>query len=114
MYVRKATQVPANPDPDEDILLDFGMFKCRLVEFVDADGIRTPDESRLVQLFDDPFQIASTRYQVRRSFDSLMRNGLTRRTGDDARRAGLVVVVDNDRRVSNVIPLFADDPKTAA
>lgn len=109
-------RVSANFDPDEDVLLEFGMFRRRLEAFVDADGRRDPQEVALIQLFDDPFDIAKHRYGVRRSFESLMRNGLTKKTKDGARHAGLAIVIDDGtKRVSNVIALFPDaiDPEAA-
>lgn len=114
-HVRKgANQVPANPDPDEDVLIDFAMFRSRMMRRFSADGDFDAEEQGITAAFDASFQIVSTRYQVRRSFESIMRNGLTKRTGDQARHAGIVVMVDNGQRVSNVIQLFPDEPQNAA
>jgi hypothetical protein len=96
--------MPHNPDPDEDVLMDYGIARQKMVRVFSRDGVIDAQEREALAAFDRPNQAHAARYHVRRVFESLMRNGLTRRTGDAAKAIGLAVVIGDDRYPVNVVP----------
>lgn len=107
--------MPHNPDPDEDVILDFGMVRQRLVRVFARDGVIDAAEEEVLDAFDRPAGTLSSRYYARRSFESAMRNGLTRRSAQGLKEAGIAVVFGADNYPANVIPFPEPDhgPKAA-
>ncbi len=97
----------SNVCPDESNVLDLGIIRRGLIERLRSDGLVCEHDVALIRAFDSTRLSIGHRLRLRNGFESLMRNGLTRRTGDKAREAGLAVVV-SDGQVADVVPLFEE------
>lgn len=106
--------MPANPDPDQDLVIDLARARRCIEARLNADGTLCRYDQAALAALDLPIQTLSLRVRVRSAFESLMRNGLTRRTGDKARESGLMVIVDNARQVTNVVALHEEHGPQAA
>lgn len=101
--------MPHNPDPDEDVILDFGMVRQRLIRVFARDGVIDAAEEAALDAFDRPYTTHGLRYHTRRVFESLMRNGLTRRSAAGIKEAGIAIVFGEDNYPANVIPFPESD-----
>lgn len=90
-------------DPVETVILDFGMFKHHLRRHFEADKVIDPNEHALLQMFDAPFKQLSLIHRLRNTFESLLRNGVTRHTRGKAKDVGLTIVVDANGYPNNII-----------
>lgn len=95
-----------NNDPDENDVLDLVMARREIAEIFALDGM-DEREARALAALDAPINHVAHRVQVWHSVLSLMRNGLTRHTGYQAKEADITIVIDRDRQVVDVIQDYA-------
>lgn len=98
-----------NNDPDETAVLDLNVAKRRIVELFAADGIVDANERAAIAMLEAPVSLLSRRFRVRKSFESIMRNGINRYTRTNATDVG-VAFVHADGEMRNVIE-FTDAKK---
>lgn len=107
--VQKEPAMATNNDPDESVLMDYGIARQRIVSVFSRDGVIDPQEQAALDAFDLPYRTHGVRYHTRRVFESVMRNGLTKRTNDAAKHVGIAIVIGNDNYPANVIPFPDSD-----
>lgn len=95
-----------NNDPDETDVLDLVIARHRVAAVMARDGL-DPEEQAALDALDVPIAHVGMRVRIWGSLFSLMRNGLTRHTGDKAKDAGITVIVDVNRQM---IDLVSADP----
>lgn len=108
-------RMPANPDPDETDVLDLRLAHRELYAYVNEDGVINAREQRLLDIFDLPTRRLGLRTRVRKSVESLLRNGANRYTKANAEDAGIAVIVDISGRVIDLVPSesVSEDPIAA-
>jgi hypothetical protein len=91
-----------NNDPDENDVLDLVMARHQVASIFARDGFDAEEEAALAAL-DAPINHVAHRVKLWGALLSLMRNSLTRHTGDKAKDAEVTIVIDRYREVADII-----------
>lgn len=99
-----------NPNLDETLVLKYGDVRRALLHHLHRDGVFCDGDAAVVSMFDAVHGEHSRVTRVRLGVESLLKNGITRRSLEKARDAGLALVRHEDV-VTNVVQL--EMPQTA-
>ena len=99
----------SNYDPEETAVMDINVAKQRLIERLKADGRFCPKDRAAIAALETPVSEIASRFQIRRNFERVMRNGVNRYTKSNGTDAGIVFVTKGTR-LHNVLA-FPDAEK---